>query len=252
MVIVDVKQQEMHNTELLIRALNRRLESYGKIMYTPEYSQELTHLEQYNDLEKKIYAMFSRNRYLTFSNGQFGKSVSDNMIGRKGDYIQISRSKAVIEDLITLQSEMQVIVDTTPTWQELQQTAERDAGRKLTRKEKNEMILRLSTIKKIESLVEFLGESEQADVTDSKLQDLLKPFRGASKGGTRQKGQKTAQADWDALIDYLKEKYLGISSPVRGTIAQEAQPQQQFDDKFTNEQGLLDFSKSTKSFKRSN
>lgn len=248
MVIVDVKQQEMHNTELLIRALNRRLESYGKIMYTPEYSQKITHLEQYNDLEKKIYAMFARNGYLTFSNGQFGISASDNMIGRKGDYIQISRSKAVLEELITLQSEMQAIVNSTPTWQELQQVAEREAGTKLTRKEKVEMIKRLSNIKKIESMVEFLGESENADVADSKLQDLLKPFRGVSKGGTRQRGQRVAQSDWNTLVDYLKEKYLGITPTVQGTTAQVAQPQQQFDDKFTNEQGLLDFSKGTKSF----
>lgn len=248
MVIVDVKQQEMHNTELLIRALNRRLESYGKVMYTPEYSQDITHLEQYNDLEKKIYAMFARNGYLTFSNGQFGNSVSADMIGRKGDYIQISRSKAVIEELITLQTEMQAIVNSTPTWQELQQTAERESGRKLTRKEKNEMIKRLSTIKKIESLVEFLGESEKVDVTDSKLQDLLKPFRGASKGGTRPKGQKVAQSDWEALVDYLKQEHLGITPTEQGTIAQTEQPQQQFDDKFTNEQGLLDFSKGTKLF----
>ena len=249
MVIVDVKQQEMHNTELLIRALNRRLESYGKIMYTPEYSQETTHIEQYNALEKKIYAMFARNGYLTstFSNGQLSTSVSDNMVGQKGNYIQISRSKAVLEELITLQSEMKAIVDTTPTWQELQQTAERETGRKLTRKEKNEMILRLSTIKKIESMVEFLGESENADVTDSKLQDLLKPFRSASKGGTRQKGQKVAQSDWDALVDYLKQKYLGTTPTVTDTVAQAVQPQK-FDDKFTNEQGLLDFSKSNKSF----
>lgn len=250
MVIVDVKQQEMHNTELLIRALNRRLESYGKVMYTPEYSQESTHLEQYNDLEKKIYAMFARNGYLTstFFNGQLSNTVSDNMVGRKGNYIQISRSKAVLEELITLQSEMQAIVNSTPTWQELQQTAEREAGRKLTRKEKNEMIMRMSTIKKIESMVEFLGESENADVADSKLQDLLKPFRGSSKGGTRPKGQKVAQSDWEALVDYLKQKYLGITPTVQGTTDQSVQPQQQFDDKFMNEQGLLDFSKSNKSF----
>ena len=248
MVIVDVKQQEMHNTELLVRALNRRLESYGKIMYTPEYSQETTHLEQYNDLEKKIYSMFARNGYLTFSNGQFGTSVSSEMIGRKGDYIQISRSKAVLEELITLQSEMQSIVNSTPTWQELQHVAEREAGTKLTRKEKVEMIKRLSTIKKIESMVEYLGESENADVADSKLQDLLKPFRGASKGGTRQNGQKVAQTDCDALVNYLKQKYLGTTPTAQGIVAQAAQPQQQFDDKFTNEQGLLDFSKSTKSF----
>lgn len=250
MVIVDVKQQEMHNTELLIRAINRRLESYGKVMYTPEYSQEATHLEHYNDLEKKIYAMFARNGYLTstFSNGQLSTSVSDNMVGQKGNYIQISRSKAVIEELITLQSEMKAIVDATPTWQELQQTAEREAGRKLSRKEKNEMILRLSTIKKIESMVEFLGESENADVTDSKLQDLLKPFRGSAKGGTRQRGQRVAQSDWDALVDYLKQKYLGTTTTTPDAIAQAVQPQQQFDEKFTNEQGLLDFSKSNKSF----
>lgn len=249
MVIVDVKQQEMHNTELLIRAINRRLESYGKVMYTPEYSQEKSHLEQYNDLEKKIYAMFARNGYLTstFSNGQLSTSVSNHMVGRKGNYIQISRSKAVIEELITLQSEMQAIVNSTLTWQELQQTAEREAGKKLSRKEKNEMILRLSTIKKIESMIEFLGESENADVTDSKLQDLLKPFRGVSKGGTRQKGQKVAQSDWDALVDYLKQKYLGTTPTVTGAISQTVQSQQ-FDDKFTNEQGLLDFSKSNKSF----
>lgn len=249
MNIVDVKQQEMHNTELLIRALNRRLESYGKIMYTPEFSQETTHIEQYNDLEKKIYAMFARNGYLTstFSNGQLSTSVSNNMVGQKGNYIQISRSKAVLEELITLQSEMKAIVDTTPTWQELQQTAERETGRKLTRKEKNEMILRLSTIKKIESMVEFLGESENVDATDSKLQDLLKPFRGTSKGGTRQKGQKASQSDWDSLVAYLKQKYLGINSAVSGAVAQAVQPPQ-FDDKFTNELGLLDFSKSNKLF----
>lgn len=246
MVIVDVKQQEMHNTELLIRALNRRLETYGKIMYTPEYSHETTHLEQYNDLEKKIYAMFARNGYLnsTFSKGKFSHTVSNHMIGRKGNYIQITRSKAVLEELITLQSEMQAIVNSTPTWQELQEEAERESGRKLTRKEKYEVIKRISTIKKIEALVEFLGESNPEDCTDSKLQELLKPFRGVSKGGTRQKGQIVAQTDWDALVDYLKQKYFGIPP----TIVQAEQPQQQFDDKFTTEQGLLDFSKSNKSF----
>ena len=246
MNIVDVKKQEIHKTELLVRALNRRLESYGKVMYTPEYSTDITHLEQYNVLEKKIYAMLATNGFITtsYANGNVNTNIRDNIVGAKGTYIQISRSKDNLESLISLQSEMQTIINATPTWQELQQIAELETGKKLKRKEKLEMIKRMSTIMKIESMVEFLGESENVDVNDSKLFELLKPFRNYKKGGTRQKRQRVSQADWDMLVEYLKQKY---AYGVNNTYDLQTSTQTEFDDKFTNARGLLDFSNSNKS-----
>lgn len=246
MNIVDVKKQEIHKTELLVRTLNRRLESYGKVMYTPDFSSDITHLEQYNVLEKKIYAMLASGGFITtsYSNGNLNTNIRDHIVGAKGTYIQISRSKDNLESLISLQSEMQTIINATPTWQELQQIAELESGKKLKRKEKLEMIKRMSTIMKIETMVEFLGESENVDINDSKLFELLKPFRNIKKGGTRQRGQRVSQADWDALVEYLKQKY---AYGANNTYNLQTSTQTEFDDKFTNERGLLDFSNSNKS-----
>ena len=248
--LVDVKQAEIHNTELLVRAINRRLESYGKVMYRPEYSNSDVHLEQYTELENRVYG-FLMKRFMTFytdENGYTRSKLRDNITGRKGTYIQISRSREFLEDLIPYQNELRQIVALTPTWQQLQEQAEQEAGKKLTRKEKVEMIKRMSTIKKVMSMTTFLGESDSVDETDVVLAQLLMPFRSKSKGGTREKGQKVSQADWDALFDYLVQQYTDHSliddyDEYYGDKKQE----QKFDSSVTNSDGLLDFSKSKKS-----
>ena len=248
--LVDVRQEEIHNTELLVRAINRRLESYGKVMYRPEYSKNAdVHLEQYNELENRVYG-FLRSRFMTFytdTDGLTKTKLRDNITGRKGTYIQISRSKEFLEDLIPYQNEMRQILALTPTWQQLQEQAEQEAGKKLTRKEKVEMIKRMSTVKKILSMTSFLGESESVDESDVVLTQLLMPFRSMSKGGTRDKGQKVSQADWDALFDYLVQQYTDHSL-IDDYDEYYDDKKQQFDSSVTNSDGLLDFSKSNKSF----
>lgn len=248
--LVDVRQEEIHNTELLVRAINRRLESYGKVMYRPVYSKnEEVHLEQYNELENRVYS-FLRSRFMTFytdTDGLTKTKLRDNITGRKGTYIQISRSKEFIEDLIPYQNEMRQIIALTPTWQQLQEQAEQEAGKKLTRKEKVEMIKRMSTVKKILSMTSFLGESESVDESDIVLTQLLMPFRSRAKGGTRDKGQKVSQADWDALFNYLVQQYTG-NSLIDDHDEYYDDKKQQFDSSVTNSDGLLDFSKSNKSF----
>lgn len=250
MNIVDVKKQETHNTELLVRAINRRLESYGKVMYRPGYSKnEDVHLEQYNELENRVYG-FLRSRFMTFytdTDGLTKTKLRDNITGRKGTYIQISRSKEFLEDLIPYQNEMRQILALTPTWQQLQEQAEQETGKKLTRKEKVEMIKRMSTVKKILSMTSFLGESESVDETDVVLTQLLMPFRSRAKGGTRKKDQNVSQSDWDALFDYLVQQYTDHSL-IDDYDKYYDDKKQQFDSSLTNSDGLLDFSKSNKSF----
>lgn len=247
--VVDVRQQEIHNTELLVRAINRRLESYGKVMYKPEYSNSEVHLEQYNELENKVYG-FLRSRFMTFytdTDGMTKSKLRDNISLRKGTYIQISRSKEFLEDLIPYQNEMKQIIDLTPTWQQLQEQAEQEAGKKLTRKEKVEMIKKMSTIKKVLSMTTFLGESDNVDESDTVLTQLLMPFRSRAKGGTREKGQKVSQSDWDALFNYLVQQYTDHSL-IDDYDEYYDDNKQQFDSSVTNSAGLLDFSKSNKSF----
>lgn len=249
--LVDVRQEEIHNTELLVRAINRRLESYGKVMYRPVYSKknEEVHLEQYNELENRVYN-FLRSRFMTFytdTDGLTKTKLRDNITGRKGTYIQISRSKEFIEDLIPYQNEMRQIIALTPTWQQLQEQAEQEAGKKLTRKEKVEMIKRMSTVKKILSMTSFLGESESVDESDIVLTQLLMPFRSRAKGGTRDKGQKVSQSDWDALFNYLVQQYTD-NSLIDDYDEYYDDKKQQFDSSVTNSDGLLDFSKARKIF----
>lgn len=204
-----------HETELTIRAINRRLESYGKIEYTPAFSREgeKSHLEQYNVLESKVYSLFSTLAFRD-EDGNYRRDI----VGRKGNYIQISRSKDTLRELYPYLESLKQIVEQTPTWQETLKQAELEEGRKLTRKEKIEAVKKMSTIRKIENLQEFLGDSENVDPNDHILQDLLRPFRGARKGGTRQKGEKVSQADFDALVDYVKFKYMGDDRGVRGVM----------------------------------
>lgn len=195
--IQDIIEQRRHNAELVIRGLNRRLESWGKVLYTPAYYKDrnmTTHLEQYNELVNKLYTVFHAN-YIS--------PGSDNIIGRKGEFIQISRGKDSIDALLPIIDELQKILDTTQTWQEAKDEASKQAGRKLTRKEALSAIKVTSTIMRMGSIKQFLGESEKVGSFDQTLEDLLKPFRSPSKGGTR-RGPNVAQSDFDALASYLR------------------------------------------------
>lgn len=242
------KDEQLHNTELLIRAINRRLEKYGQVMYTPEYlqSNKLQHTEQYKELENKVFYMLRTSGLYEFEkkpNGYgFNYKVREGVVGKKGTYIQISRSKDVIESLVGFQQNLKKVVDTTPTWQELLDSTEYEVGHKLSRKEKIEVIKRISTIKSLSNLEEVLGQSGDLDVSDNKLQELLKPFRGVNKGGTRLKGQKVSSNDWSALMNYLKIKYGGANTLVNNSGDNiSTYNGNEFSDTFTDQNGKLDF-----------
>lgn len=195
-----------HDTELLIRGLNRRLESYGKRMYHPEYlkDNETIHLSQYTELETKVYSILKRI------------PTPVKLTGMKGDYIQISRSKEVIKLLKPYMNDLKTLLNATPTWQDLIKNASFQAGRKLTRKEAIKEIENESDIRKLSDFQEFLADSEKVWDTDPQLTKLLEPFRGPRKGGTRQPGVPVAQSDVDALKNYLYQYRQDVVTGILG------------------------------------
>lgn len=236
------KEQQLHETELLIRSVNRRLESYGKRMYVPDYHKSNScsvHIEQYKELENRVYSLLKSSDFVEYvnTNNRLSSQIKTGIVGSKGNYIQLSRSKENLELFITHKQDLQRIIDLTPTWQELLNQTELEAGHKLKRKEKLEMIYRMSTIKRVTNLEQFLGESDNVEVKDSKLSELLRPFRGAKKGGVRLKGQTVSQSDWDALMQYLRSNYF-----VTNNSDDNNSDNDDFADEFIDENGRLDFS----------
>lgn len=194
-----------HDTEIKIRAINRRLESYGKHMYHPvflEDQSETRHLNQYDEIVTRLQSIVEKvpTPVRTLPNG---KLSGINIMGHKGNYIQISRSKEVISALTPYINELQTILDQTPTWQDLMKSASQQAGRKLNRKEALKELEQESDIARLSVFKLFLAESEGV-FEDTELTELLKPFRSVSKGGTRPANlDKVAQSDIDALETYL-------------------------------------------------
>lgn len=237
------KEQQLHETELLIRAVNRRLESYGKRMYVPDYhkaNSEPIHIEQYKELENRVYSLLRSSDFVEYVNTNNGlrSQIKTGTVGQKGNYIQLSRSKENLELFINHKQDLQKIIDLTPTWGDLLKQTELEAGYKLTRNEKLEMIYRMSTIKRLGNLEEFLGESGDVEIKDNKLHELLKPFRRPKKGGTRLKGQTVSQSDWDALMQYLQSYYFDTNNSDDNNLDNDVG----FSEEFIDENGRLDFS----------
>lgn len=250
--VTQISFDPTHDTELIVRGLNRRLESYGKRMYHPDYIKDNTqiHLTQYTKLESRLYAILNKIPTPVRITGPKGneKPTPVKLTGLKGKdagaYIQISRSKESLDALRPYMNELRQLLDKTPTWQEALDNASAQAGRKLPRKEAIKEIERESTIEKLSDYQEFLADSENVWDTDPQLTELLKPFRGAKKGGTRQPGVPVAQSDIEALINYLYNYRQDIIDDAMKNV----KPIEPIDDIYAS--GPVDFGKNRKGFKK--
>lgn len=193
-------QQSYKETERIIAGINRRLESHGKIVYTPEYyasdSTAKIHLSQYTDILNQLSSTFKEN-WLTQGNAPV-------LMRRKGTYLQISRSRESIEALQPITQELKQIYDQIPSMQETQERIQSQSKTKLSRKQVQQSIIRESDIQRLSDIRIFLAESELVDDMDDTLQTLLAPFRGRDKGGTREEGAKVSESDYNALVSYLR------------------------------------------------
>lgn len=191
MNLPDISKMLSHDVELTIRGINRRLESYGKIIYTPAYAKKGgVHLSQYNEIMTELRSILIRVR------------GNENILGKKGDYVLISRSKETIEKLKPHLQELKDLYNKIPSFQKTKERIQRENGRKMKRSEILDYMKRESDVETLSDYITILGLSDQIEF-DSELNELIKPFRGIEKGGTRKKGEPVPQEAVDALIDYI-------------------------------------------------
>lgn len=199
----DISQMLSHDVELTIRGINRRLESYGKIMYQPAYIKEgNVHLTKYDEILTELRSIVMRVR------------DNKNILGAKGNYVQISRSKKTIDDLKPYLDELKDLYNRIPSFQETKERIQQENGRKMKRTEILDVLKRESDIENLSDYITILGMSDQIGY-DSELAELIKPFRGEAKGGTRKKGEPVPQEAVNALIEYLRTQRMDILSDLK-------------------------------------
>lgn len=195
----DVKKALLHDTELAIRTINRRLESYGKHSFVPPVSKtgNKMHTYQYEDILNKIAHVVMRA----------DRNLKSPVLGTKGEYVQISRSKDVINELSKQYSVLKKIAEQIPTFKDELDKARGVGGnnKPLSRKEGIKEMQLETFAKKFKTIEYFLDNSDPVEweKIDPQIIELLKPFRSPQKGGTR--SGLVSPSDFKALQDYLEK-----------------------------------------------
>lgn len=172
----------LHPIELIVRGINRRFESYGKIKVKSMLDLDDTlHLSEYTTLHNKLYKLNRKYRNLNLH----------EYIRVKGDYIQISRSKESLKVFNIISTELNEILKDTPTYQDAINKIKKEENVK-TNKVAKEILIENTQVTNALNDSAFLDELYEAS-----NEEVLNVFRGVEKGGLREKGHRLSSEEWE-------------------------------------------------------